>query len=238
MAIDDPLESLRQQVTLESSNPTASLALAVAVQLIPFGGIVHAIQSHYSARAAMERVHMLLNCLEEKVRQQGLTLDSLRTTIDDSGFVKALLDSVEGSIRSTDRRYIERLAAVLGGTLCHSLPNWDEAAALINDLIRLTEKDIKALCIMCNVFYGIPTGMQQVAVSGYFTSKLPALVKAYRAAGFGWDEFYSHAARLAGFGLAIEVHINHSKMIEEDVHYCFRQTGRGEVLARLLGEID
>ena len=227
MAIDDPIAAVRSQYTSESANPTAELLIQAAGQLVPLVGLINAIRTHFSRKAAAERVEMLLSALQAEFRQY-------ESKIQSPEFIAALLEAVEQSIRATNQKRIHHIAAVIRGSLCLADEvDWEEISALIADLAKLTDHDLKVLNVLVSVY---PDGPPKsgAAVSGVYTKRLPRLIKAYNDAGFGWDEFYSHAARLAGFGLALEVIPNHEKTISEDSNYCFRPTGRGWHLIRLL----
>ena len=67
-----------------------------------------------------------------------------------------------------------------------------------------------------------------------FTEKAQELLKAAGEAGFHRDDFYAYCRRLEGFGLAMEVPRNTSRMAPGD--YCFRPTRKGLELLRLLAD--
>jgi hypothetical protein len=79
---------------------------------------------------------------------------------------------------------------------------WDEAASLVYDLSRLTEKDLDALRIMIR-FQGEhvredPTPQEHDALENAFLQVIRTAVQG----GMSNYEFYGRALRLSGFGLA------------------------------------
>jgi hypothetical protein len=113
--------------------------------------------------------------------------------------------------------------------------DWDEVGTLIRDLSQFTEGDIKALDVLVSVYARFVSVNERTPIlATAFQDSIDEQVKAYRAAGFAWDEFYSRCARLVGFGLAIQVRMSQRPSLQHDSEYIFRPTQRGKRLCQAL----
>jgi hypothetical protein len=105
----------------------------------------------------------------------------------------------------------------------------------IRTVAQLGERDIQAL----NILYS--SGAIRALMESYsnlhdpnpFINAWADVARAAAEAGLALDDFYSSCKRLEGFGLAIELPRNPSRLAPGE--YSFRPTRRGEKLLTLLG---
>ena len=106
-------------------------------------------------------------------------------------------------------------------------PNLD-LAALIRDLAQLGTEDIRALDVLRTAFRDVIAHLPNLNDPNKFTEHIQDYTSAIGVNHFDPEDFYAACARLNGFGLAIEVLRNSSRM---QIHeYCFRPTRRGLTL--------
>jgi hypothetical protein len=112
---------------------------------------------------------------------------------------------------------------------------WGEAASLVEDLSRLTEKDMDALRIMIR-FQGehvrdAPTPQEHDALENAFKSVIRAAVDG----GMSNYEFYGRALRLSGFGLARPITGKLTLWAPQDM--VFGPTPRGKRLVEIISQV-
>jgi hypothetical protein len=247
-SIDDPIEATRKQYPEESKNQIFELSLAAASALSPAFGLVESILSHFSTKAAFERVEALLKTLEEEVRRHDRDLLSLKDRLRSPEFIQTLMVAVDYTARTADLRKVQRFAAVLADGLVlgdQSERLWEDAAAFIRDAAELGEADIQVLGVLYSIQGNLPSShlapVQQDAAGKMFqlspdpnpfTELHEQVLNKVDEQHIPRDEFYSRCARLSGFGLVLEVPTNVARQSPGD--YCYRITVRGKRLAEIL----
>jgi len=93
---------------------------------------------------------------------------------------------------------------------------------------------LKVLTILREVFLGVLGMLPNLNDDNYFTEKFDQYRKAISDNNIHPDDFYSQCCRLMGFGLAMQVRHNPSRMTL-DAHM-FRPTRRGLRLLKLIAE--
>ena len=111
---------------------------------------------------------------------------------------------------------------------------WDEAEALVADLNRLTEADVVALEILVKHQGQLVRDATTNSNYNDLAGAVPAILRDVNARKIPRDEFYSHASRLSGFGLAISLNWNQSTWGPQD--HGFAATVRGMRLVEILGK--
>ncbi len=231
--IDDQIEAVKKQYPDESDS-TFNLILRVAGQFNVLAGVVNTIKQQFSGAAATDKVMALLNVFEQTIRRLERNVERLSAKLESPKFVETLTVAVNETIRTSDRNKIERFAVVLGHSvadLTNAFP-LEEASAYIRDLAQLGEADIQAMRILYSVQSRLFTGGAVPTDPNPYTQVIKEVFAGVDNARVSREEFYSRCSRLNGFGLAIEVMRNNSRMAPGD--HCFRLTKRGAQLVEIL----
>jgi len=104
----------------------------------------------------------------------------------------------------------------------------DDLSTLIGDLSQLSELDIRALETIINT----PRFAASIDTWAVDSTLPQSLLVAAANANMEKNEFYSHAYRLVGFGLALESPSESGKRTADNL--CFVPTRRGRKLLALL----
>jgi hypothetical protein len=173
--------------------------------------------------------------LESQIGADREKVDQVQARIDSPQFQQAVAAACEEAARATDEKKIQRLAAVLTGSITPS--QWADPkadlAAMIRDIAELGTRDVEALDVLRTTFRDVVIHHPKLDDPNAFTEGMDSYRTAINLNGFKPEDFYAHCARLAGFGLAIEVVRNISRMHPNE--YCFRPTRRGLALLDYLG---
>jgi hypothetical protein len=236
MAIDDELDQLRQQYPDEPENAGLEVTMNLLSALPSVGpavAILQALREHFSTRRALQKLQVLLDALEREVRRQGKTLREVQARIETPAALGSIVRAVNITVQVSNELQIERFGTVLGYEAASNGPqHWGEASAMVDDLSRLTEEDVKTLALLVR-------HQSEFVKSGPTTQDYNNLVASMRAvftevdkSSLGRGEFYSHAFRLVGFGLAVPLNWNQLAMGPQDQGIA--ATLRGVRLARIL----
>jgi hypothetical protein len=143
---------------------------------------------------------------------------------------------MEETWRTDEAKKIKRFAAILGNSVAPNdeLDVSEDVSDFIRAVAQLSERDIQALQILYSVFADVVKVYPNLHDPNVFTERAGQLLKKVDESKIHRDDFYSYCKRLEGFGLAIEVPRNTSRMAPGD--YCFRPTRRGLKLLSLLEE--
>jgi hypothetical protein len=169
----------------------------------------------------------------EKDRKE---IDDIKSRIASSEFTAAVREATVQTIFTAEEAKIGQFGEILANAA--SAHDWSEFLATLRVLFekslnsaRLT---LKALTLLGDLFAEMFKTYPNMHDPNPFTEKLRDLMSMAKTAGFHPDDFYSHCRRLKGFGLAMEVPRNISRMALGD--YCFRPTRRAFKLLKLLGD--
>jgi len=107
-----------------------------------------------------------------------------------------------------------------------------DLAGFIRAVAQLQGGDVQALELLNLVFADVIKVYPNMHDPNVFTEREQELLQAIDGAGIDREDFYSSCRRLEGFGLAMEVPRNPTRMSPGE--YCFRASRRGLRLLRLL----
>jgi hypothetical protein len=246
--IDDPFEAewdAATQPVQSAGTAAAQSALTILGQFSWWLKPVIAAFNLFSAKAKQKRVMEMLTALHGQMVRLGKTYDDLDKRFNmlssSPEFITAVYAAMEGAANRPD----SSKSMLLGTALANSLiviPNAEsfeqyigaDLEAIIRDLAQLNDLDLKVLTILREVFLGVLGMLPNLNDDNYFTEKFDQYRKAISDNNIHPDDFYSQCCRLMGFGLAMQVRHNPSRMTL-DAHM-FRPTRRGLRLLKLIAE--
>jgi hypothetical protein len=244
--IDDPFDAAKTAYPKNEENVPANVALRVGscVPLLgPVVGVVNEARAYFSAKATNERLDALIEAVNEKteyltarVEDHTKAIDDIQSRIESPEFATAFREASVQTLFATEQTKVRYFGAILGSSI--GSENWLEISSDLTSFIKaisqLGEKDIESLRLLHSVFADVVKVYPNMHDPNPFTERAQELLKAVGEAGFHRDDFYAHCRRLEGFGLAMEVPRNTSRMAPGD--YCFRPTRTGMKLVGLLGD--
>jgi len=227
--IDDPYEAARSQYPEEPANIPGELSLRIGGVIFPIVGIVNAVRDYYSQAAVAERLGVLVDVVNSKTNTTDAKVESPQ-------FAEAIRLAIEETWRTTDIEKVKRFGAILGNSaLSEANPNAQEDAVdLIRAVAQLGERDIQALNTLNSTSANLMALSSGPREPDAFGDALANVARSEEEAKLALDDVYSSCKRLEGFGLAIEVPRNPSRMAPSA--YSFRPTRRGQRLLALLGD--
>jgi hypothetical protein len=167
------------------------------------------------------------------VEEDGKGIESVQARIASIEFTAAIREATIQTLLATEESKIRQFGEILGNAV--GANDWPEISgnltSFIKEISQLSHDDIKTLTLLRNVFAEVFETYPNMHDPNPFTEKLQDLMAMAKTAGFHPDDFYSHCRRLEGFGLAMEVPRNPSRMALGD--YCFRPTRRAFKLLTL-----
>ena len=234
MAIDDELDALKGQYPEASKNLGLELPLG-ALAAVPGGiglaaAILNVLRNHFSGKAMTERAQLLFDALERKVRSQGERISGIERRLDSPQFAQAYVSVANIAIFAPDPDRIHQFGSILGYEATSNDPKgWDEAAALIADLSRLTDGDLGALQLMVQ-FQGDkvrnnPNDAEYHMMLSEFAKVRDEAVRR----GLSRYDLYSRAERLSGFGLAHPLNWNKTAWGPQDMGFAPTPKGKRHI---------
>lgn len=237
MPIDDELDALKGQYPEATKNLGLELSLG-ALTAMPGGiglaaTILNVLRTHFSANAMAERAQLLFDALERKVRSQGKTLSDIERRLESSQFAQAYVGVANIAIFTADHDRIRQFGSILGYEAASNDPKgWDEAAALVADLSRLTDGDLEALRLMVQLqgdkVRDNPSDAEYHMMLTEFAKVRDEAVRS----GLSRYDLYARAERLFGFGLAHPLNWNKTAWGPQDMG--FAPTPKGTRLVQIL----
>jgi hypothetical protein len=238
--IDDPADASFEAWPEEPEGlgrTFGELAFSFTSLVFPPAAVLKILTDQFLPANRFKRIDYLLRAvsiglkgLEAQVGADREKMKEIQTQIEAPRFQEAVSMACEEAARASDTKKVKRLAAVLTGSLTPSQwtdPNAD-LAAMVRDVAQLGEQDIHALDILTAVFASVINYAPNLNDPNAFTERMQDYRTAIAQAQIQPDDFYGSCARLNGFGLAIEVVRNSSRMQLDE--YCFRPTRRGLAL--------
>lgn len=242
--IDDPIDASFEAFPEEPEGlgkTFGELALSFAGLVFPPAAVLKILTDQFLSANRFKRIDYLLRVmsmglkgLESEVGADREKMKEIQAQIESPRFQEAVSTACEEAARASSTKKVERLAAVLTGSLSPSQwadPNAD-LAAMIRDVAELGEQDIRALGILKVTFASVVNHAPNLNDPNAFTERMQDYRTAIAQAQIQPEDFYASCARLNGFGLAIEVVRNNSRMQLHE--YCFRPTRRGLALLECL----
>ena len=244
--IDDEFDAAKAAYPEKQEDVPANITLKVASLiplLSPVAGVVSEARAYFSGKAMGERANALIEAVNEKadhlagrVQRSEKAIEDIQARIQSREFGSAFREASVQALLSTEPTKITDYAAVLGGSL--GAHDWREISSNLTSYIKaiaqLGEKDMECLRLLNSTFADVVKTYPNMHDPNPFTEKAQELLKVAGQAGFHRDDFYAYCRRLEGFGLAIEVPRNTSRMAPGD--YCFRPTRSGVRLIELLAD--
>jgi hypothetical protein len=237
MAIDDEIDAIKAQFPEPGSNVALELTLKL-LSALPAGAglafkIVEVVRNHFSRDAMSERLRLLYDALERKVRKLDRRMSDVETKLENAEFAQAFISVANIAIFTADTNKIQEFGAILGyEAASNDSMGWDEAAALIADLSRLTQTDLEVLQIMVR-FQGDKVRKNPNDTEYHLMLTEFSKVRDEAAQkGLSRYELYAHALRLSGFGLAHPLNWNKTAWGPQDMG--FAPTPRGKRLVDIL----
>lgn len=232
--IDDPFDAAKSQYPELPENTVGELALRIGASVVPLAGIVSSVREYYSQRAINERLGILVDAVNSKANATDAKVDAINLNLESGRWAEGIARAIDESIRTTDAEKVKRFGAILGNSLGSSEDSSspEDAAEFIKTVSQLSERDIQTLDILYSVNANIMRSYTNLHDPNPFTERKLDILQRANEAKLEHDDFYSSCKRLEGFGLAIELPRNSSRMNPSE--YCFRPTRRGEKLFYLL----
>jgi hypothetical protein len=238
MAIDDEIDAIKSQYPEPHSNPALGLMIKVLTG-VPGGiglasKIADVLRGHFSSREMGERLQLLYDALETMVRRLGRRISDIEATLESAEFAQAFVGVANIAILTANPERIRQFGSILGYEAASTdNKGWEEATALVDDLSRLTDRDLEVLRLMIH-FQGDkvrdnPTDSEYHLMAAEFSKVRDEAVKR----GLSRYELYARALRLSGFGLTHPLSWNQTAYGPQDMG--FGPTPRGK---RLLGVLD
>lgn len=240
--IDEPLDAAFNQNREEPENVAGELAVKIAGQLFLPLGIAKTLGEHFSQRNRERRVWEVLNALKAELdrlaresKDDHNRIGVLEARVTSPMFTEAILVAAEEAVRAASDAKLRRIATVLahGADPSIEISADEDLASFVRDIGELSESDLRVLKILHSVFADTVKVYPNLHDPNVFTERGGQLLERIDESKIHRDDFYSYSKRLEGFGLAIEVPRNISRMAPGD--YCFRPTRRGLKLLSLLG---
>lgn len=230
--IDGPLEAISQQYENKRDRIFAKI-WAVARELEPFG-ILSALKVLFSEDATNARFEAFIRQLVLEVNRLEDTDRFFSEKVESAEFKETIMAAMNETARTIDLEKIKRFALIVGSSLDskRNTKSWDDAAVYIRDISQLGDGDIKALSVLYTVQRDLFVGKNVALDPNSYTEKNSEVLELVHKSGMPRDEFYSRCARLNGFGLAIEVQRNESRVSPGNL--CFRLTTRGRDLISII----
>jgi hypothetical protein len=167
------------------------------------------------------------------VRKLESKVSDVEKRLSSPDFAQAYVSVANIAILTPDRERVHQFGSILGyEAASNDQKGWDEAAALVADLSRLTEADLGVLRIMVR-FQGEkvrdnPTDAEYNMMLTAFGDVRDEAIRC----GMARYDLYAHAERLSGFGLAHPLNWNKFAWGPQDMG--FAPTPKGKRLLRIL----
>lgn len=241
MAIDDKYDAITSQFPPEPNALPGKLALMLGKLGIPgsapFIEVFGLLVDHLTPNLRLERAEQFIGALIEDQKLLETSVQELKVQIPD--LLEAIQVAVSRDVEAFNDTKRSRYLSVIGNAL-RTEQEIRDLTTFIQDVERLGDEDIDALKILHKVMTHAKWDIKKPLHPNEFIQRTQELMtQATHEQEKGGErldreDFYSHCARLQGFGLAIEIDSPHRQVPTGD--FCFRPSRRGYVLLQLLGE--
>lgn len=246
--IDDPIDASFEAYPSEPEgleSTFSDLALSFSGLAFPPAAVLKLLKDQFLSSSRVKRIEYLLEGLrlgckqiESEIGSDRHKMMALQTYIEGPRFQEAVATACEEAARASSSQQVRRFTAVLVGSLEPS--SWADPKAdlpaMIRDVAQLGDRDVEALDVLRTTFRSVIDQYPNLNDPNAFTMGMDGYRTAINLNGFDPEDFNACCARLAGFGLAIEVLRNISRMAPSD--YCFRPTRRGLALLDYLDRFN
>lgn len=235
--IDEPLDAAMSELEENPENTPLEIVVQMAT-LAPFFAPLAALREHFSTRNRINRIYEVLSvfkseheALPSELAHEKATLVDVHSYLNSPKFTEAVVAAAEEAVKTANDAKIKRLARVLAnGSDPRIEASDDDLSTFVRDVSQLSDLDIRTLEIIIST-----AGL--MSMESYVVNETDGLlgqylVKAAALEKLSQDDFYSHAFRLVGFGLLLEVPRDTVRQMANDLR--FLPTRRGRKLVALL----
>jgi hypothetical protein len=235
MAIDDPLEKIRQLASDENVDFVGA-ALQVGGMFAPVFKVYAIAKGIFDGQLKGNSLKIAIFALcDELQRLQSTWPSDFETALDAVWFRRAVTVLMAEANRAANDDH----ARLLGRVAAHGcFPTGSDAhrqedlASYIHDLARLGTDDIQYLKLLREVNHDVIRNTPNLNRPEDFTGQIEEFKRKAIQLNIDSDDCVALGARLSGFGLAYEVPRVPTYQSPSD--YCFRPTKRGLYLLSLL----
>lgn len=235
MAIDDPLEKIRQLAS-DDKVDLAGAALQVGGMFAPVFKVVAIAKGVLEGQLKGNSLKIAVFALcDELQRLQSHWPSDFERALETVWFrraVIALMDQAGRAANDDHARLLGRVAAHGCFPKGQDEHRQEDLASYIQDLARLGTDDIQFLKMLKSENLDAIKNAPNLNLADAFSERFEAFKTALTKTGIDPDDAVSLGARLSGFGLAYEALRNNSR--QSPVEHCFRPTKRGLYLLSLL----
>jgi hypothetical protein len=229
MAIDDPLEKIRERAKDESVD-IAGAALQVGGMFAPVFKVVSIAKGILDGQLNGNSLKIaILSLCDERQRLQSHWPSDFESALDAVWFKRAVITLMEEAVRAANDDHVRLLGRVAAHGCLPTEENkhrQEELASYIHDLARLGTDDIQMLRLLRDAYKDVFKNDPNLRDPNQYTNHNEGFKHAADKLNIHPDDRLSLGARLHGFGLAFE-------SVPQDEHF-FRPTRRGIYLLSLL----
>src|SRR5580704_2980726 len=162
--IDDPIDASFEAFPDDPAGfggTFGDLALSIGGLVFPPAAVLKILNDQFRAANRFNRINYLLQALNTGLKglksQMGSDREktkAVQAQIESPRFQEAFATACEESARTTDTKRIERMAAILAGSLTPTTwsPKDEDVATLIRDIAQLSDRDIEVLAKLSLAF--------------------------------------------------------------------------------------
>ncbi len=235
MAIDDPLEKIRQLVTDEKVDFVGA-ALQVGGMFAPVFKVYAIAKGIYDGQLNGNSLKIaILSLCDELQRLQPKWPSDFETALDAVWFRRAVTVLMAEASRAANDDHARLLGRVAAHGCFPTRPDahrQEDLASYIHDLARLGTDDIRFLKLLKEANLEVIRTAPNLNKPDFFTGQFEEFKQKAIQLNIDSDDCVALGARLSGFGLAYEAPRNTTRQSPEE--HCFRPTKRGLYLLSLL----
>jgi hypothetical protein len=244
--IDKPIDAALSNYDADQENRPLEITCKIGAEVfnfvLPLGpfnplSLLNSLREQFSVSARFGRIRELLSVLKSEIdslqresAENSTRLGAFEAEQTSPEYAEAFRVAAEEAVRTADAKRIERLGIALANGLDPDVKalEADGLSTFIRDLSQLSELDIRTLETIINT-PRFAASLDTWAVDSTLGQRL---VVAAVSANLEKNDFYSHAYRLVGFGLALEAPSESGRRTADNL--CFVPTRRGRKLLALL----
>ena len=239
--IDDVIDASYSAWPEESENLLGETFLTAMSPFLDVAHLAHLFKERFATKARIDRINYLLQAfrlriceLDERTKNLKDEREAIRAKLTSPEFSEAVFLAMQESARTLSEKKLERYSSILGNCLDtdEQVDSTIDLATFVRDVSQLGDEDIRVLGILREVFDPVIKAAPNLNDPNAFTEKMGSLRAAIAASKIHPDDFRAMCDRLRGFGLAVEMERNDSRMSPDE--YCYRPSRRGVKLLNLL----
>lgn len=235
MAIDDPLEKIRQLAN-DNNVDLVGAALQVGGMFAPefkvFGIAKGILEGQLKGNSLKIAVFALCDELQRLQAHWPSDFESALETVWFRRSVTALMDEAARAANDDHARLLGRVAAQGCFPAGENKHRQEDLASYIHDLAQLGSDDIQMLKLLRDANRDLISRAPNLNKADVFTERFGEFKRMADTLKIQPDDRIALGARLSGFGLAYEAVRNTTRQSPEE--HCFRPTRRGLYLLSLL----